>query len=234
MRHARHEPIVGVGVDRRRACAEADEQTVQALVELAGRAPFRGRQVPAGPVEEILAGVLDARRLRAGERMAADEALVGGSAGEGALGRADVRDHAVGSRGLQSRGHRVGQGADGSGDEHDLGACDGRVQADGPGVDRAELQGAREDVLVGVVSAHLGVRAPPRRQADRAADQPDAKDRHPHGACSAPRRIRRRSEPCRPARRSASRWRRTRRTCRPAAPGARRRRPRPGSGGPRR
>ena len=68
--------VVRVGVDRGRARAEAAEQPVQPLVEDAGGAAFGRRQVPGGAVEEILARVLDAGRLGAGQRVSADEALV--------------------------------------------------------------------------------------------------------------------------------------------------------------
>ena len=55
---------------------ERAEEAVQTLVQHPrGRAGGR-RQVPARALEQVLAGVLDARRLGAGEGVAADEALV--------------------------------------------------------------------------------------------------------------------------------------------------------------
>ena len=57
--------------------------------------PPVGVRYQVAPVEEVLARVLDARGLGAGERMAADEALVARRLGEQALGGADVGDHAL-------------------------------------------------------------------------------------------------------------------------------------------
>ena len=78
VRDARHEPVVGVGVDGGGTRAEATEQAVQTLVEHAGGAAFGGGEIPGGAVEQVLAGVLDAGGLGAGQRMPADEALVAG------------------------------------------------------------------------------------------------------------------------------------------------------------
>ena len=74
----------------RRSCVSASiavgcapklvEQAVQPLVEHAGGAAARRRQVPGGAVEQVLARVLDAGGLGPGERMPADEALVGAGA----------------------------------------------------------------------------------------------------------------------------------------------------------
>ena len=72
----RHQPVVGVGVDRLRAGAEVGDGALQAVVEDAARALGRG-QVPAGALEEVGAGVLDSGGLGPGQRVAADEALVG-------------------------------------------------------------------------------------------------------------------------------------------------------------
>ena len=62
-------------VDRLRTGPEPGDEALQAVVEQAAGALGRG-QVPARPLEEALAGVLDAGRLRPGQRVAADEALV--------------------------------------------------------------------------------------------------------------------------------------------------------------
>ena len=59
----RHQPVVGLGVDRLRAGAEAGDGALQAVVEDAAGAPGR-RQVPAGAVEEVGAGVARRRRSR--------------------------------------------------------------------------------------------------------------------------------------------------------------------------
>ena len=69
-----------LGVDRDGLRAEGDDQPVQAFVEDPGR--LRGRcEVPGGAVEQVGASGLDASRLRAGDWVAADEALVGDSRG---------------------------------------------------------------------------------------------------------------------------------------------------------
>ena len=57
------------------AGAEAGDDALQAVVEHAAGALGR-RQVPAGALEEVGAGVLDPGGLGAGQRVAADEALV--------------------------------------------------------------------------------------------------------------------------------------------------------------
>ena len=89
------------GVDRLRAGAEAGDGALQAVVEQAAGALCRG-QVPAGALEEVGAGVLDAGRLGPGQRVAADEALVVAERGDQlALGRADVGDHGLGAAGRQ-------------------------------------------------------------------------------------------------------------------------------------
>ncbi len=79
------------------ACGRAPSSAtrpLQAVVEQAARALGRG-QVPAGALEEVGAGVLDPGGLGAGQRVAADEALVVAERGdELALGRADVGDDA--------------------------------------------------------------------------------------------------------------------------------------------
>ena len=59
----RHQAVVGLGVDRLRPGAEAGDRALQAVVEDAAGALGR-RQVPAGALEEVGAGVLDARRSR--------------------------------------------------------------------------------------------------------------------------------------------------------------------------
>ena len=68
------------------ACGRAPSPAtvaLQAVVEEAAGALGRG-QVPAGALEEVGAGVLDPGGLRAGQRVAADEALVGAERGDDA------------------------------------------------------------------------------------------------------------------------------------------------------
>ena len=74
-----------VRVERDRARAEAQEEAVQAFVQDTAR-PRAGREVPGGALEQVGARVLDAGGLRARDRVAADEALVGHVGGYGALG----------------------------------------------------------------------------------------------------------------------------------------------------
>ena len=100
MRDARHQR--GRGCRRRSRAglrAEARQQAVQALVQHArGAAAGRG-QVPDGALEQVRACVRRRpARLGAGERVAADEALVGARLGDRALGGADVADDAAGAR----------------------------------------------------------------------------------------------------------------------------------------
>ncbi len=71
----RQQAVVGAGVDRLRAGAEAGDEALQAVVEQAAGAVCRG-QVPASALEEVGAGVIDPRGLGPGQRVAADEALV--------------------------------------------------------------------------------------------------------------------------------------------------------------
>ena len=160
VRHACHQAIVRIGVDRGRLRAEAREQTVQALIQHAGGAALGGRQVPGGAIEQVLARVLHAGGLRAGQRMPADEALVGAGIGDGALGRAHVGDHAVGPGAGQRESHGLSERPDGSGHEHDVGSRHGARELARLLVDRAELERLGEHALVGVIPAHLGVRAP--------------------------------------------------------------------------
>ena len=109
VRHGGQHAVVGLGVDRDRLRAEADDQPVQALVEQAAGALGR-RQVPGRAVEQVAARGVDARRLGAGDRVAADEARVVDRGGQRALGRPDVGDDRVVARGVQ----RLGRPASGS------------------------------------------------------------------------------------------------------------------------
>ena len=103
----RHQAVVSLGVDRLRPGAEVGDRALQAVVEQTAGALGRG-QVPAGPLEEVGAGVLDPGGLGPGQRMAADEALVVAERGdELALGRAGVGDDAVGAAGVERRRGRA-------------------------------------------------------------------------------------------------------------------------------
>ena len=134
----------------------------------------RGGQVPGRAVEQVLARVLHAGGLGPGERMPADEALVGARVRERALGRADVADHAVraGARRAPAR-TTCGERADGRGDEHDVGASrpHQRCRSAARRSRRAPARRARTP-RVGVVAAHLArprARARPGRSSRRSA-----------------------------------------------------------------
>ena len=137
VRDGGHQAVVRLGVDDRRARAEAGDRPVQAL-EQHPRARRGRRQVPGLVVEEVLAGVLDAGRLAAGQRMAADEALVVAPGDDRALRRADVGHHAGVRRRRPGPRRRVcGQRVDGHGDERGVGAGQRLGQAGARLVERA-------------------------------------------------------------------------------------------------
>ena len=95
MADRRHQAVMRLGLDRLRARAEVGDRALDAVVEHPARRGRR-RQVPAGALEEVRSGVLDARGLRSGEGMPADEAAVRAEGGDHvALHRADVGDRAV-------------------------------------------------------------------------------------------------------------------------------------------
>ena len=126
--------------------------------------------------------MLHARGLRTGERMAADEApILAREAGQQALGRADIGHDAVRGAVVEREPYRLRERRDGSRDEHGLGTRDRARDVGGRGVDRSQRERLRAYALVGVVAAHLRACAPPRREADRAPDQPQPQDRHLRG-----------------------------------------------------
>ncbi len=71
----RHQPVVGVGVDRLGTGAEVGDRALEPVVQEAAGA-LGGRQVPARPLEQVRARVLDPGGLGAGQRVPADEALL--------------------------------------------------------------------------------------------------------------------------------------------------------------
>src|SRR4051812_2831685 len=164
--------VVRVRVERDRACAEAEEQAVQALVEHAARASAR-RQVPGGALEQVGARVLDAGGLGARDRMTAHEALVPHVRGYRALRRAHVRDDGLGAGARERLVDDGGQGADGRAGEDGVRAADGIGHRGGLAVDRAALACGREYVRVGVEAGDLGA-AGARSKAYGPADQADA------------------------------------------------------------
>ena len=171
----REQAVVGVGVERKRARAERQEQAVEALVEDAARARARG-QVPGGAQEEVGAGVLDAGRLGPCYRMAADEPLVGDVGDDRTLRGAHIGDDRLGGGRAQRLIDHGRQGADGSTGEHRSGALDGLFHRAGGAVDGAALERCAQDLVVRIEAGDIGA-AGPRGEADRPADQPDAEDR---------------------------------------------------------
>ena len=168
-----HHAVVDVGVDHGGPRAEPGEQPVQALEQ--GALGRRGRgQVPGGAVEEVLARVLDAGRLRARQRVAADEARVARRVDDRALGRADVGDDGAARRLLEDRGHRVGQHVDRHGDEDRVGAVERVAEVAVGAVDRPARDGL---VGAGVEPAHRRAEAGAGGQSDRPADEPHPDDR---------------------------------------------------------
>ena len=86
--------------------------------------PRRG-QVPGRALEQVGAGVLDAGGLGAGQRVAADEALVGAAAATARLVEPTSVTTQSGPAAASASRDRRRQRADGRGDEHRLGAVDG-------------------------------------------------------------------------------------------------------------
>ena len=159
---------------------DRDDEAMQPFVQEPGGALAR-RQVPGRALEQVRARVLDTGGLRAGDRVAADEALVGDRLDDPPLRRADVGDDAV-VRGSRERAlDELGQRADRPAGEADLGALERllrcpwcrdrsrRARARG----RAAPAAAEADD-VRVVEPLLGGKP------DRASDQPDSEDGDAH------------------------------------------------------
>ena len=222
-----------VGVERLRPRAELDEQAVQALVEDAGR-PRRRRQVPRRAVEQLGAGVLDARRLGAGERMAADEARVGDGGDDRPLGRADVGHDAARAGVRQRLAHGARQRADRRGDERGVRAVQRLRRRRARGVEHTARERRLEHAGCGVEAPHLGAR--PGRGRRARPSRRSARRRGRRSSSRAPGRAVTRSlrAPCRRPRPRPRPSPRTARSRRRAAPAARRRWPPRGAGAPRR
>ena len=194
------------------------------------RSRARRRQVPGRALEEVLAGVLDARRLGARQRVAADEALVVDRRDDRALRRADVGDDAVRPARAASTAPTVaGQRADRRGDERRVRAARAPSASESRPRRRRRARAPRARRGVRVPAADVRAEPLARGQPDRPADEPDAEDRDPsHG-----RRPARRAPCPRPPRPLDLRGV-ARRTRRRAAAAARRRSPPRAPGGPRR
>ena len=234
----RHQAVVHLGGDRRRARAERGHEAEEALVEHAAGALGR-RQVPGRVLEQVGARVLDARRLRAGERMAADEPLrrrATPSTHE-PLDRADVADDAVAAvrerlcRERRQRAHRRA-------DEAHLGAVDRLRHRPGRAVDRAPLERARERARVRVVAGRPPPRppahAPPARSSPRSGRRREARSGSGAGGGHRVRPSERRQLVPHDRRHALDLLDVVRRSRPPAPPEDRRRSPRRGRGAPRR
>ena len=171
-----HQAVVGLGVDRGRARAEVGQQPVEAVVEDALGARGR-RQVPGRAVEQAGARVLDAGRLGAGQRVAADEARVVDLPHQLALGRADVGHHARRGGGGERLAHGARQRAHRRGDEGGRRARERLGRRSARGADRAVLERLVEHPRRRVVPADLGAEALTRGEPDGPAHEPDAEDR---------------------------------------------------------
>ena len=231
----RHQAVVGLRVDRGRARAEASQQRVQALVEDAGGALRRRRQVPGGAVEQVLAGVLDAGRLGARQRVAADEALVGARRRRASrlVEPTSVTTQSRAGRFQRLRARSRASAPTGAATNTTSRAGDRRRDVSRRRCRSRPARSARRaNAGVGVVAADLAPRRAPR--AARPIEPPIRPTPRTATLKRVPGRQRRAERLARQRRGALDGLRRTRRRRPPAAPAARRRSPRRGSGAPRR
>ncbi len=169
-----------IGIHGHRPGAHLLDQPVEALVQQAGGALER-RQVPHRVLEQVGPGVLHAARLRSGDRVTAHEAGVVDLGQQRGLGGAHVGDHAVLGRRLERGAHLAGQGAHRRTGEAGLGAVESLLERPRGHVDGPQLASQGQPIGAASESHHLGAgHVPAGREADRAADQPDAEDGDPH------------------------------------------------------
>ncbi len=175
----RHQPIVGIGVDRHRPGAEPGHVSVHGAVRRrVGRGP-RGHE-PGGALEQSRAGVGHAARLGAAHGVAAHELrMVADRADHAALGRSDVGHRGRVGRRLERLCDQVGQHGDRPGHEHDVGTGARLGDARRGTVDRAGLQTLDQSLRVLVERGH-DVAAASGGEADRTADQAQADDADVH------------------------------------------------------
>ena len=181
-----------VSARSRSAGRRAHQQAMEALVQDAAGPRGRG-QVPGGALEQVGAGVRDPGRLGAGERVAADEPLVGGRGDDRALGRADVGHDTAAGRVPSDLPDERRQQPDGHGDEHHVRVGDGRGERVARGSTAPSSSAAASARGVGVPAPDSAPSTLARGERDRAADQAEADDRDPH-----PRRARLRARGHRP------------------------------------
>ena len=165
-------------VDRDRLRTERGDECVQRPVALRlGRRDRR--QEPRRAVEELAVRVRRPARVRAADRVPADEAPVAaGRPGDGALRRADVGHRAGLNARAEDGGDLRGKRGNRRRNDGDRGAGDRLLDVGGRLVERATLGRGGECRGVGIEACDRLDAGPFRGQADRGADQPGADDRH--------------------------------------------------------
>ena len=231
VRDRREHAVVGLGVERRGAGAEAGEQPVQALVERAAGVSVVGVRYQVAPSNSSAR----AWRTPAFAAPASGWPPMKRSSSTASTTVRLVEPTSVTTQSSPAAASaardRRRERADGRGDERRLGAVERRRDVRRGTVDGADLERGVERAGRRVEADDLGAQPLARGEPDRPADQPDADDGDPHRATGFTRRSR---APCRRPPRRARPSRRTRRSRPRAAAAGRRRSPRRAPGGPRR
>ena len=163
-------------VDRDRGRAERRDEAVHEPVTLRlGRA--RRRQEPGRAVEQVGGRVRGAVRLRAGDRVAADEARVAERAGNVGLRRADVGDGRLGAAVEQVAHDRV-ESSHGHRDDDQVGVAE-LARGAARLVDRSALARDLQHLVGEVEPRHVRDAGSLRSQPDGGADQARADDAEP-------------------------------------------------------
>ena len=171
------------GIDGHGHRAKVADEAVDEPVS-GGIAVRERREKPGRALEEIGRRVSGAARLRAADRVAADEPRrARRRLADRGLRRADVGHGAVVGARLQHGAHLRRQLSHRHGDHGELGAAERFAQSRLDLVDRAPLE---RELGRGLVLVEPGDRCagPLRGQPDRGADQPGADDREPQAALS--------------------------------------------------
>ncbi len=138
------------------------------------------RQEPGRAVEELLAGVLGAPRLRAADRVTADEAARATSGlADGALGGADVGNGATVAARLERGARLRGKLRDRRGNDREVGLGDRRGERAGRLVHGATRNGGLERGRVRVEAGHTRSARSLRRERNRGPDQARSDNRKP-------------------------------------------------------
>jgi hypothetical protein len=128
-------------------------------------------EIPGGPVEQVAAGVADAGRLAAGQRMPRHQARLVHRGDERPLDRADVGDDRVRPRHGQRVGHGPGQRPHGRGHHDDV-----RVGHPALGLDGPAAQRRRDGAGIGIRARDPGPAALAGGERDGAADEAQSGD----------------------------------------------------------